>query len=193
MDSRPSVVSVVVNYEGFEDTLKAVRSLLACRYPNHSIVVVDNASPSGDAARLEDELRDTVELVASDRNLGYGGGANLGIRLALERDAVFVWVLNNDVTIEPDCIDRLVDAMRREPMLGIASPQILAPEGPEAPAGVWFSGGRVLLGRAESRHLTERVSGDPVDSEYITGCAMFFRAEALRATGLFWEQWFLFW
>jgi GT2 family glycosyltransferase len=190
----PLVVSVVVNYSGFDDTIRCVESLLASAYDRHLVVVVDNASPSGDAAQLSAALGDRVRLIASDANLGYGGGANLGLRWAQAQGAAYAWVLNNDTVVEPTCVGRLVDAMESNPRFGALSPQIAAPVGPEAPAGIWFAGGEVVLGRAETRHLTDRLEGgEVVDTGYITGCAMFLRCASLADTGLFWEPLFLYW
>jgi GT2 family glycosyltransferase len=184
----------VVNYCGFDDTMRCVESLLASVYARHLVVVVDNASPSGDAARLSAELGDRVHVIGSGTNLGYGGGANLGLRWALAQDATYAWLLNNDTIVEPACIGQLVGAMESNPRYGILSPQIEAPVGPEAPLGIWFSGGKVLLARAETRHSFERVAGTEIaESEYITGCAMFLRSNALADTGLFWEPLFLYW
>jgi GT2 family glycosyltransferase len=190
----PLVVSVVVNYGGFDDTMRCVESLLASDYERHMVVVVDNASPSGDAARLSAELADRVHVIASSTNPGYGGGANLGLRWALMQDATYTWVLNSDTVAGPTCIRQLVDAMESNPRYGILSPQIEAPVGPEAPLGIWFAGGTVLLRRAETRHSFRRAEGaSVVETEYITGCAMFLRCASLVDTGLFWEPLFLYW
>lgn len=184
----------MVNYAGLEDTLRCARSLLACSYRRHTVVVVDNGSPAGDAARLAAEFGDRIHLIASTSNLGYGGGANLGLRWALAGDTAYAWVLNNDTIVDPDCIRALVDAMASNPRYGVLSPQISAPIGPEAPAGIWYAGGRVLLRRAEVRHSFERVEGAGiVETGYVTGCAMFIRCAALAETGLFWEPFFLYW
>ncbi|HEX7497645.1 MAG TPA: glycosyltransferase family 2 protein [Candidatus Limnocylindrales bacterium] len=192
--TSPLVVSVVVNYCGFDDTMHCVESLLASVYARHLVVVVDNASTSGDAARLTADLGDRVHVIASGTNLGYGGGANLGLRWALDQSATYAWVLNNDTIVEPACIGQLVDAMQANPRTGALSPQIEAPVGPEAPLGIWFAGGKVLLDRAETQHSFERVVGAGIlETEYITGCAMFLRSAALADTGLFWEPLFLYW
>jgi GT2 family glycosyltransferase len=184
----------VVNYRGLDDTRLCVQSLLASSYDRHSVVVVDNASPSGDADRLSAEFGDRVHVIASSTNLGYGGGANLGLRWALAQDAGYAWVLNNDTTVDPMCIQELVDAMESNARYGILSPQISAPIGPEAPIGIWYAGGRVLLGKAETRHSFQPVEGaDVVETEYVTGCAMFIRCASLSTVGLFWEPLFLYW
>jgi GT2 family glycosyltransferase len=193
-DRIPLVVSIVVNYDGLDDTLRCAHSLLACSYQRHLVVVVDNASPSGDAVRLAAEFGNRVHVIASGKNLGYGGGANLGLRWALAQDAVYAWVLNNDTIVDSSCIQELVNAMESNPEYGILSPQISARIGPEAPFGIWYAGGRVLLDRAETRHSFQRVEGAAVvETGYITGCAMFIRCTSLTDAGLFWEPLFLYW
>jgi GT2 family glycosyltransferase len=84
--------------------------------------------------------------------------------------------------------------MESDPRYGIVSPLISAPIGPEAPLGIWYAGGRILLERAETRHSLDRLEGwSFVETGYVTGCAMFIRCASLKAIGLFWEPLFLYW
>jgi GT2 family glycosyltransferase/glycosyltransferase involved in cell wall biosynthesis len=192
--TEPLVATVVVTYEGLADTIACVASLLASDYPRHRVVVVDNGS-SGEAEALRERFGDDLTTVATGRNLGYGAGANVGIRLALDNGADYIWVLNNDTVVPADTIGRLVAALEADPAIGIASPQIGAPEGPEAPDGVWFAGGLVDLGKGQTRHLTAPLAAgsEPVRSDFLTGCALMVRAGTFRQVGLFWERLFLFW
>jgi GT2 family glycosyltransferase/glycosyltransferase involved in cell wall biosynthesis len=192
--SKPAVAVVVVTFDALPDTTACVESLLAGTYPNQTVAVVDNGS-SGEAEALRARFGDAIETLAMGRNLGYGAGANVGIRHALEAGADYVWVLNNDTIVRPDTVAKLVAAMEAHAEIGVASPQISAPEGPEAPGGIWFAGGVVDLRRGETRHLTEPLAedSDPVSFDFLTGCAPFFRAAVLRQVGLFWERLFLFW
>lgn len=191
----PLVVSIVINYRGFEQTRVCVASLLAVDYPNHSIVVLDNASGGSDVADLRAAFGGSIEVIASERNLGYGGGANLGLEWALRAGAGYAWVLNNDTEVDARSVGRLVEAMERETDYGVMSPQINAPVGPEAPFGVWYAGGTADLARVITRH--ELVAADStvavVPTDFVTGCAMFLRCRALDQTGLFWAPFFLYW
>jgi GT2 family glycosyltransferase/glycosyltransferase involved in cell wall biosynthesis len=193
-ERKPRVVTVVVTFNGLADTLVCVESLLRTTYPRHEIVVVDNGS-SGEAAAVAARFGTAVATIKAGRNLGFGAGANLGIRWALAHEADYVWVLNNDTVVPPAAIGRLAEALDDDPRIGIVSPQITAPEGPEAPGGIWFAGGLVDLGRGETRHLVEPIAagGGSVPAAFLTGCALMIRAEALRQVGLFWERLFLYW
>jgi hypothetical protein len=198
--SSPLVVSIVVNFRGLAETRVCVASLLAVDYADHEIVIVDNDSGGGEAAALEGEFGGVefagrVRVIASERNLGYGGAANLGLELALERGATYAWVLNNDTVIDRDCVRALVEAMAGEPTFGASSPVIDAPIGPEAPNGIWYAGGTANAARASTRHVLEPIeaSSGLVPTDFVTGCAMFIRCGALAKVGLFWPELFLYW
>jgi GT2 family glycosyltransferase len=188
-------VAVVVDYEGLVDTFACLESLLEQTYPAWRIVVIDNGSHTDEAAAIRARFGAVVHAIRSTHNGGYGAGANLGIRWALAEHAEYVWLLNNDTLVEPGSLGRLVKAMEAEPRVGIASPQIRAPKGPEAPGGVWYAGGVISLARGQTRHLLAPLpsSDAPVDTGFITGCAPMIRLEMLQTVGLFWEPLFLFW
>jgi len=191
----PSVVSIVVNYRGLEDTIGCLRSLLAAECPRHEIVAVDNGSDPEEASAIRFAVGPLVHVIRSERNLGYGGGANLGLRWAIGAGAKYAWVLNNDTTVSVDALARLVAAMDHEPRYGAISPEIAAPIGPEAPRGVWFAGGTIRLRRVITGHKMDWLPDGKmiVPTDYVTGCAMLLRCEALAAVGLFWERLFLYW
>jgi len=192
---RPIVVSIVVNFRGLAETRACLASLLAVDYPAHEIVVVDNASEGGDAAALQAEFDGRVRVIASERNVGYGGAANLGLRAAIDRGAAYAWVLNNDTLFARGSVAALVEAMESDPAYGAASPVIDAPVGPEAPGGIWYAGGTANAARASARHVLEPIDPTPgiVPTGFVTGCAMFIRVAALDRVGLFWPELFLYW
>ena len=194
-ETPPLVVSIVINYRGLEQTRVCVASLLAADYPTHSIVVVDNASGGMEVDRLREAFGTSIEIIGSERNLGYGGGANLGLEWARRAGATYAWVLNNDTEVDPASILELVAAMERETGYGILSPQIDAPIGPESPFGVWYAGGTVNLAKVTTSHevVPNASSLGVVPTGYVTGCAMFLRCRALDQTGLFWAPLFLYW
>jgi GT2 family glycosyltransferase len=195
VDTPPLVVSIVINYHGLDQTRVCVASLVAADYPNHSILVVDNASGGLEVEALREALGGSIEIIGAERNLGYGGGANLGLEWAHRSGAVYAWVLNNDTEVDPRSVRQLVEVMERETDYGILSPQINAPISPEAPNGVWYAGGTISLARANTTHqfVPASTSVDVEPTEFVTGCAMFLRLQALDGTGTFWEPLFLYW
>ncbi len=127
--TRPSaaverVRVVVLNYNGGDLTLRSLRALLATRWPKKAleVVLVDNASSDGVVDAVERELP-AVHVVRSTVNRGFAGGNNLGIGDLTDVDAI--GLVNNDVTVPPDWLTPLADALRRDKGLGAASPKML--------------------------------------------------------------------
>ena len=194
-ENPPSVVSIVVNYRGLADTRACVESLLAVEYPRHSVVVVENGSGAEEADSLEAAMPAAVHVLRSDRNLGYGGGANVGLRWAVQAGAEYAWVLNNDTTVDAGSVAELVRAMESDPRCGASSPQIEASVGPDSPRGVWYAGGTADLGRVTTEHVHDLLETDALlaTTGYVSGCAIFLRLRALAEVGMFWEPLFLYW
>lgn len=122
--TRPRVGAVVLNYNGGDVTLACLQSLLATPTADGdlSVVLVDNASRDGIAARVRDELP-TVEVIVSTTNRGFAGGCNLGIRALARPD--FVALLNNDATVDPGWLPPLTAALEHDTGLGAVCPKIL--------------------------------------------------------------------
>ena len=194
-NDSPLVVSVVVNYRGLVDTRACIASLLAVDYPRHEIVVVENGSGGTEAEALVAAMPTEVHVLVSDRNLGYGGAANLGMRWAVQAGAEYVWVLNNDTTVDSRSVAELVRAMESDPRCGAAGPQVTAPIGPESPRGVWYAGGVADLRRVTTSHALDLLDTDAplVPTGFVNGAAMFMRTRALAETGMLWERLFLYW
>ncbi|HUP85277.1 MAG TPA: glycosyltransferase family 2 protein [Acidimicrobiales bacterium] len=120
----PLIRLIVVNYNGGDMTIRCLRNLSNLGWPADRVelVMVDNHSSDGVADRLASEMPH-VRVVRSSRNLGFSGGANLGI------DALggveFVGFVNNDAFPEADWLRPLVDAMHEDRSIGAAAPKIL--------------------------------------------------------------------
>ena len=106
-DHWPSVGVVVVNWNSFEDTAECLDSLRSVEYPDYEVVVVDNGSTDGSGDRLTADF-DWCEVVVNEENLGFAGGCNAGIERALENDAEYVLLLNNDATVEEEFLKNIV-------------------------------------------------------------------------------------
>jgi GT2 family glycosyltransferase len=144
-----SVHIVVLNYNGYEDTISCVDSLLKIQYENYKIIVVDNAS-TNDHSALQQNLPSEIILLQSGKNLGYAGGNNVGIRWALENDADYVCVLNNDTEVDPAFLKQLVDFAEANPDCGMVGPAILEFNEQEI---VQTTGAMINIAKGADRHL----------------------------------------
>ena len=100
---RPTVLAIVLNYDGREMTLATVARLLALDYPRLGILVVDNGSSDGSDAAVG-EAFPTVRRLRTAVNLGISGGLNLGFRVGLEEGWDYLMPMNNDIEVAPDLL-----------------------------------------------------------------------------------------
>jgi GT2 family glycosyltransferase len=100
---------VVVSWNGAHLLPQCLDSLLAQSIAPHlEIVVVDNGSEDGTAAMLAERYPDVV-VVASEKNLGFAGGADLGLA---NFAGPFIALLNNDATFAPDAIEQMTSVLQ---------------------------------------------------------------------------------
>jgi N-acetylglucosaminyl-diphospho-decaprenol L-rhamnosyltransferase len=117
----PSVVAIVVTYNGTHWIEKCLSSLTDSNIPIQTIVV-DNGSTDGSQQMIK-ELFPNVELIESNRNLGFGKANNLGLKKAMEEaQADYVLLLNQDSWIEPETVQELMHAFESDSGYGIVSP-----------------------------------------------------------------------
>lgn len=192
---KPSVASVlaavVLNYRTPEQTWLAVRSLQTSYRPPDRILVVDNGSGDGSAAMLREALT-RVEIVETGLNLGFAGGCNVGIRSALEAGADHVLLVNSDVVLAPDAIDRLLAAFEADVTLGIVAPLLLSREEPGriASAGIRYSRTTGRMRQRGSGRTVAALGRAPEAINGVSGCVMLIRRSVFEAAGLLDEDYF---
>lgn len=118
MDSK--VFVVVVTYNGLKWVDSCFSSLRNSTIPLQTIVV-DNGS-TDDTLKLVEKNFPEVHIVKTGKNLGFGKANNVGMEIAYQQGADYVFLLNQDAWIEPDAVEALVAAHRKYPAYGIISP-----------------------------------------------------------------------
>lgn len=188
---NPSVFVVVLNWNGLADTLECLESVSRLRYPDVSVVVVDNGSAGSEADRIQAAFPNAL-LLRNSENTGFARGSNLGIKHALSRGAEYVWLLNNDTVVDPDAMTELVAIGEACPRIGLLSPVVY-----DYPFGgaVQFCGG--MLDRAEAtyglfRSLdSARAAPDP-GTVVLWGTALLLKREVIGKVGMLDERYFAY-
>ncbi|HEY6319043.1 MAG TPA: glycosyltransferase [Acidimicrobiia bacterium] len=154
-EPAPEVRVVVVNYNGGEMTLACLRAIQATDWPRDALetVLVDNGSSDGVLEAAERDL--DIVTIRSDTNLGFAGGANLGLR-DLPPATAYVAIVNNDVTVPATWLRPLATVLASDPTCGAACPKILLADRYEA---VEVVGDPVRLSPLDRREVTVRISG----------------------------------
>ena len=114
---------IIVTYKGHRWYKRCFDSLRQSIIPIHTIVV-DNSSNDGTIEYIEKNYPE-ISLIKSDKNLGFGQGNNLGIRYALEKNADYVLLLNQDAWIESNSIAEMIKISENNTEYGIFSPMLI--------------------------------------------------------------------
>ena len=172
---RPGVTALVLNWNGGEVVADCLRSLQAQDYPALEILVVDNASTDGSAERTARDFPG-VRLHVNDANLGFGGGNNVGIRLA---ETPYVLMCNNDTRLAPDTVRLLVETLEADPWAGSATPCIiLAETGKVDATGIVVCPDGLALGRGRAE--PPEALSEPAEVFYASDCCCLYRAAMLE-------------
>ena len=200
----PSFGVVLVNWNGCDDTERALDSLHSARPRPAHVVVVDNGSADDSVARLEawGKAHETdsastepwLRVIAEPQNRGFAGGNNIGLSV-LDRLAVTHFLLlNNDAMVAEDYFAQISDALREHPDAALVGCAIYYHPDRDR---VWFAGGREVPYRALMLHRYELPSSlEPTDTPFVTGCAMLISRELYEAEGglaecynpIYWED-----
>ena len=191
----PPVFTVILNWNGLSDTRECIKSLAQADYPNNRIVVVDNGSEADEAAALRTELGDSIDLIESEVNLGFAGGANLGLRYGLDHGADYVLLLNNDTKVDAAFLSALVEAAEARSDIAAVCPKAYYYDEPEV---IYSTGGSVNLWTAKARQIGrgQRDVGQfasTVQRDYADGVCILIPRRALETVGLLDEEYFAYW
>lgn len=185
------VFIVIVNWNGLRDTLDCVASVYKMDYGNFEVIVVDNGS-ADDSVPVIHETYPHLVIIKNNRNLGYTGGNNTGMRYAMDLGADYVWLLNNDAVVEPGSLSALVAVAEKSPEIGLASPVIRYYFDPDT---VQHSGGYVDWKNFKFLTLENREgSGDDRErgNVFLWGTALLVKRSVIDSIGYLNEKYFAY-
>ena len=219
------ITIIVLNWNGAEDTLRCLESLGRLKGDRPNILVVDNGSEDDSVPRIREALKGLSQkgdvvlellegeltqesvfeggkvilgLIKGTRNLGFGGGVNLGLQVALRDPRMTAaWILNNDTLVDQDALKALRSSLDKEPDAGIIGSTLLYLDQPDLIQAVggrynrWLGTTSHVLGhKPYSKELCAAV--DPKTFDYIVGASICIRREVLERVGLLSEEYFLY-
>ena len=203
--NQPKVSIIILNWNGLEDTIECLESLKKINYPNYEVIVVDNGSEGNDAQVLEEKFGDYIHLIKNNRNYGFAGGANIGMRYALDNsNHDYLLLLDNDTVVDPEFLTEMVKVAEADPAIGIAGAKIYYYDEPDR---LQFVGGRIDLWEeiisVTLVKIRERITGgkeidrgqhDSIkEVEHIAFWCALFKRRSLESIGLFDERYFWGW
>ena len=188
MNESPLVSIIVLNYNAGELLLNCIDSLKKSKYTNLEILVVDNISSDNSQKKCKERFPD-IKLIQNNKNLGYCGGNNLGVR---EANGEFIIILNPDTIIEPNCINELIFSYNKFGE-GLYQPKILSLD----EENIIQSTGNMLhvfgfgFARDKGRKVVEKIE-DIEKIGYASGTCLFTSKDVIDKVGLLDEFLFLY-
>jgi len=182
---KPKVVSIVLTWNAADFVCQALDSLQKSSFPTE-ILVIDNDSADATRDVVTANFPD-VKLINTGENLGYAGGNNFGIEVALEENPDYIFILNPDAFVDANCLATLVQRMESERSVAAVSPIIYNAESRQP----WFAGSWIRWRTGETVQIST-IDAKQKYTERINGCAVLVRANAIQKTGLMDARYFLY-
>jgi GT2 family glycosyltransferase len=188
MHQQPRLICVMVNWNGWQDTLECLDALRLQTYPNLGVVVVDNGSTNDSSARIQ-AAHPWVTFHQLPSNLGFSRGCNAGTRIAYNQGADYIWLLNNDTIAPPDTASAIIRAALAHPEAGAIGCVLYYMHNPSQ-VQAW-GGGRIQLLSALVSHFIAPASFAPANT-FFTGASLTLPRHICESVGIFFEGFFMY-
>ena len=180
---------ITVNYNGYKDTCELIESIPFNQ--DMEVIVVDNGSSENEAIILQ-ERYPNIKVIRSDKNLGFAGGNNIGIKAAKGK---YIFLINNDTIFKKFNPKSLINRLESSPKIGIVCPKILFAweNTPIQFAGYTPLSPITIRNKAIGFGEEDKGKYDtPHQTPYAHGAAMMLKREVIDKVGLMPECYFLY-
>ena len=182
---------ITVNYNGIKDTCELIDSITFT--DNMEVIVVDNGSIENEASLISQNYPQ-VKTIRCDKNIGFAGGNNLGIKAAKGK---YLFLINNDTFFRPQASDLrpLIDRLETSPTIGIVCPKIRFAWGTNPIQFAGYTPLSKITVRNQAIGYGEEDKGQYDTTQptpYAHGAAMLIKREAIDKVGLMPECYFLY-
>lgn len=187
----PLISIITVNYNNHAVTAELLRSLYSLEYTNFEVIVVDNASLIDPTEELI-KIYPNATIIRSDKNLGFAGGNNLGIKSA---KGELLFFINNDTELTPGILQPLIDTFHKHPDAGAVSPKFHYYFHPGIIEYAGYQRVSILTGRNGMIGCKEKDIGQydkETETHYTHGGAMMLPRYIIDLVGLMPESYFLY-
>jgi GT2 family glycosyltransferase len=182
-----STAIIILNWNGFEVTKECLESLVKVDNVNLNVILVDNGSKDGSVEKFNNLfLNDEIDLIALEKNIGFTGGNNVGIKYAMDKyNPDFYLLLNNDTIVEPDFLEVMLRAFERDPLCFAVVPKILYYDRPDV---IWFAGGKISRITGIANHyginkVDNKEYNIPGNTHFMNGCCALISKASIEVLG----------
>ena len=185
----PRVLITIVNWNGRDDLVELLASIKNLNYPkdNYKIMVIDNGSRDGSQTAISQSFPD-VYLLENKRNIGYVKAVNQGIANGLNREVDYIWIFNNDVTVEENSLKKLVEAGQQDENIGVITPVIYSYKNPEVIENIGYQI-NFWIGRLKKlkfgRDVFQNNNDEYAEVDSQLGCSTLIKSTVFKMVGNF--------
>lgn len=181
--NNPLVYLIVLTWNQKQDTLVCLASLSRATYSCFRIVLVDNGSADGTPEEVREKFPE-VHVIRNNKNLGFTGGNIKGAEYACAQGADYIMLLNNDVEVAPDFLERLIEVAESDAKIGAIGPVIyfFEPRDRVQSAGCH----RKWLGLNNQKLFygkTDEKIPELLESDMVTGAALCVKRKVIEEVG----------
>lgn len=187
--------AIILNYNSASESVALFKNLEEQHYRYLKILVIDNNSSEDDQLELKDNIP-SENLIFNHKNLGYAGGNNIGIEIALNAKANYVWILNPDIRVNNHTLPILLKTISEDKTLAAIGPRIIHRTNPDK---IFSDGGMLIMNDScstyhknynmEVEHISKNVD---FDIDYIDGSCILINCETIKEIGKLPEEYFLY-
>ena len=192
LQENPLVSIITLTWNQTDVTCEFLESTRRLSYKNYEILVCDMGSAIDPTSQIERGRYPNTRVVRSEKNLGFTGGNNWGIR---QSKGDFVFIVNNDTEVTPDLLTVLLEPFYADPSIGVTCPKIRYYNHPNIIQYAGFNpidpytGRGTAVGSREKDMGQYNVSGETHGAH---GCAMMVKREVINKVGMFPEKFFIY-
>ena len=196
MVDSPKVSIIILNWNGLEDTIECLESLKKSAYPNYNVIVVDNASAGDDVKILRERFEGYIHIIQNDKNYGYTGGNNIGIRHILASSQPdYLLILNPDTVVNPDFLSRMTEIVQKDALIGIVGPKVYYYDFPDR---IQSAGLKVNMWTGQTSHIgVKQIDNGQYDQrrevDCLMGCCLLIKNNVIKNIGMLDESYFCYW
>ncbi|MBN1168608.1 glycosyltransferase family 2 protein [Candidatus Woesebacteria bacterium] len=204
---------VILNWNGYKDTIECLESIKSAVYEDFKlkVVVVDNAS-TDDSFGIISNFQFPIsnfqfEVIRNGENMGFAGGNNVGIKIMQKEKVDYTLILNNDTLVDRNFFKELLSYAKKNTKFGILSPKIYFAKGYEYHKKrykrqdlgkvIWAAGGEMdwenVFGKNQGVDVVDKGQYERIkEVDFSTGAAMLLSRKLIEKVGLFDDRYFMY-
>jgi GT2 family glycosyltransferase len=216
--ASPRVAIIVLNWNGWKNTMECLESIGRLEYDNFEVVLMDNASSDGSVRNLHEWLQNKniissgqwqkktdgstinftiyrfrsrrLTFIGLDQNLGYAGGNNVGIEFSMRSDYDFLWLLNNDTVVEKRSLSELICLLQGYGRIGMASSVIMLYPGGDVAANLGADSS--VQWPPEAARRSSESGSTHLFLKWLPGTCLFVTKALVKTVGLLDARFFMY-